>query len=223
MKEGEIYRNKVNGDIVEIVDVNKEEVIYHIVKGVGERENFRKVLIEMSGCDFCLITSKKDFLKNFVVNSKKIEEKNEKEQEQKEQPVFTITKRLKDCSIAHRLMNYNGRCANTHGHTYHFEIELKVAGQKENGISVDFNDFKEVDKFLQDNWDHAVLVNSSDKSLIDFLIAERQRYFQLSGNPTAENMCIYLKAFVSNLFKGYNNIVDIKVRIWETETSICEL
>lgn len=137
--------------------------------------------------------------------------------------VFTIRKKLKDCSIAHRLMNYNGKCANLHGHSYHFEIELKIAGQQENGISVDFNDFKEIDKFLQDNWDHAVLVNSSDKNLIDFLKAEKQRYFLLSSNPTAENMCVYLKDLVSSFFKDYNNIIDIKVRIWETETSICEL
>lgn len=141
----------------------------------------------------------------------------------KEKKIFTIRKRLKDCSIAHRLVNYNGRCANLHGHSYHFEIELKVAGQKENGISVDFNDFKEIDKFLQDHWDHAVLVNSSDKSLIDFLKAEEQRFFILRNNPTAENMCIYLKDLVKSFLRDYNNIVDIKVRIWETETSICEL
>lgn len=215
MKIGEIYKNKVNGDIAEIVDVNKKEVIYHIVKGVREREDTRKILIGMLGHDFCLTTSKKDFLRNFVVSNKKTEDK--------EKQIFIIRKRLKDCSIAHRLVNYNGRCASHHGHSYHFEIELKVAGQQENGISVDFNDFKEIDNFLQDNWDHAVLVNSSDKSLINFLKVEKQRYFLLPGNPTAENMCIYLKDLVKNHFKDYNNIVDIKVRIWETETSICEL
>lgn len=137
--------------------------------------------------------------------------------------IFTIRKKLRDCSIAHRLMNYNGKCASCHGHTYHFEIELKIAGQQENGISVDFNNFKEIDNFLQDNWDHAVLVNSNDKNLIDFLKAEKQRYFLLSSNPTAENMCVYLKDLVKSFLKDYNNIVDIKVRIWETETSICEL
>lgn len=217
MKIGEIYKNKVNGDVVEIVNINKKEIVYHIIQGVGEREDSRKILIEILGHDFCLTTPKKDFLKNFIVGSQKTEDK------EKEKPIFTITKRLKDCSIAHRLMNYNGRCANLHGHSYHFEIELKVAGQQENGISVDFNDFKFIDEWLQTNWDHAVLVNSSDKSLIDFLKAEKQRYFLLSSNPTAENMCIYLKDIVRDLLKDYNNIVDTKVRIWETETSICEL
>lgn len=209
------YIDKRNGDMVEIIEVNKNEIVYHIVKGGEKREGSRKILIEILGHDFCLTISKKDFLKNFVVSNQKAEDKEKK--------IFTIRKKLKDCSIAHRLMDYNGKCENLHGHTYHFEIELKIAGQQENGISVDFNNFKEIDNFLQDNWDHAVLVNSSDKSLIDFLKAEKQRYFLLSGNPTAENMCVYLKDLVSSLLKDYNNIIDIKVRIWETDTSICEL
>lgn len=211
MKEGEIYKNKVNGDMVEVWNIERDLVVY---EPLNQKENEDVHLI-------LECTNKKTFKKMFVLDkkqSKKIEKKNEKEQ-----PVFTITKRLKDCSIAHRLVNYNGRCANLHGHSYRFEIELKVVGQQENGISVDFNDFKEIDNFLQDNWDHAVLVNSSDKSLINFLKAEKQRYFLLPDNPTAENMCIYLKDIVRGLLKDYNNIVDIKVRIWETETSICEL
>lgn len=212
------YIDKRNSDIVEIVEVNKNEIVYHIIGGNEKRENSRKILIEILGHDFCLTTSKKDFLKNFVASNQKTKDK-----EKEEKQIFTIRKKLKDCSIAHRLMDYNGKCENLHGHTYHFEIELKIAGQQENGISVDFNDFKEIDKFLQDNWDHAVLVNSSDKNLIDFLKAEEQRLFILHNNPTAENMCIYLKDLVSSLFKDYNNIVDLKVRIWETETSICEL
>ena len=209
MKIGEIYKNKVNGDMVEIWNIEQDLIMYEPLSQ-KENENVHLIL----EC-----TNKKTFKKMFVLDkkqSKKIEKK-------KEQPTFTITKKLKDCSIAHRLMNYNGKCANLHGHSYHFEIELKIAGQQENGISVDFNDFKEIDNFLQDNWDHAVLVNSSDKSLINFLKVEKQRYFLLSSNPTAENMCIYLKNLVKDLFKDYNNIVDIKVRIWETETSICEL
>lgn len=209
MKVGEVYKNKVNGDMVEIWNIEQDLIMYEPLNQ-KENENVHLIL----EC-----TNKKTFKKMFVLDkkqSKKIEKK-------EEQPIFTITKRLKDCSIAHRLVNYNGRCANLHGHSYHFEIELKVAGQQENGISVDFNDFKEIDNFLQDNWDHAVLVNSSDKSLINFLKVEKQRYFLLPSNPTAENMCIYLKDLVKDLFKDYNNIVDIKVRIWETETSICEL
>lgn len=209
------YIDKRNGDIVEIVEVNKNEIVYHIIGGGEKREDSRKILIEVLGHDFCLTISKKDFRKNFVVSNQKAEDKEKK--------IFTIRKKLKDCSIAHRLMDYNGKCENLHGHTYHFEIELKIAGQQENGISVDFNDFKEIDKFLQDNWDHAVLVNSSDKNLIDFLKAEEQRHFLLPNNPTAENMCIYLKDLVSSFLKDYNNIIDIKVRIWETDTSICEL
>lgn len=209
MKIGEIYKNKVNGEMVEIWNIEQDLIMYEPVNQ-KENENVHLIL----EC-----TNKKTFKKMFVLDkkqSKKIEKK-------KEQPIFTITKRLKDCSIAHRLVNYNGRCANLHGHSYHVEIELKVAGQQENGISVDFNDFKEIDNFLQDNWDHAVLVNSSDKSLVNFLRVEKQKYFLLPSNPTAENMCIYLKDLVKNHFKDYNNIVDIKVRIWETETSICEL
>ena len=210
------YIDKRNGDIIEIVEINGNEVSYHIVKGYKERESTRKMLIKALGHDFHLTTSKKDFLKNFIIDNQKTEVNKEKQ-------IFTIRKKLKDCSIAHRLMDYNGKCSNLHGHTYHFEIELKVVGQQENGISIDFNEFKKIDDWLQNYWDHAVLVNSYDKNLVNFLKKEEQRYFLLSNNPTAENMCIYLKNLVKDLFKDYNNIVDLKVRIWETDTSICEL
>lgn len=69
------YIDKRNGDIVEVVEVHKNEIIYHIIGGNEKREGSRKILIEILGHDFCLTISKKDFLKNFVVSNQKTENK----------------------------------------------------------------------------------------------------------------------------------------------------
>ena len=226
MKIGEIYKNKVNGDMVEIWHIEQDLIMYEPLNQ-KENENVHLIL----EC-----TNKKTFKKMFVLDkkqSKKIEKKNEKEQEQKqeqkEQPTFTITKRLKDCSIAHRLMNYDGKCSNLHGHTYHFEVTFEVKNRQHNGISIDFNDFKFIDEWLQTNWDHATLLNEKDINLIHLLESEGQNVFTMDVNPTVENMCIILKKYIKMRLIGdsINNdnlcfISDIKVKIWETETSICE-
>ena len=69
------YIDKRNSDIVEIVEVNKNEIVYHIIGGDEKRENSRKILIEILGHDFCLTISKKDFLKNFVASNQKTKDK----------------------------------------------------------------------------------------------------------------------------------------------------
>lgn len=106
-----------------------------------------------------------------------------------------ITKELKMFDAAHRLLNYEGKCANLHGHTYKCQVIVNVTEKKLNkaGISIDFNLFKEIDNWIQENWDHACLVNKKDKNLISFLEQENNKYFIFDYNPTVENMVIYLK------------------------------
>lgn len=135
--------------------------------------------------------------------------------------MFKLNKELRGLSIAHRLKNYKGKCSNYHGHWYRVEIAVELEQQDKAGLSLDFNYFKVIDNWLQDNWDHITLVYKEDTELLNFLKQENSKYYILEENTTVENMCKELRKIIdeNKWLEGLN----YKVRIWETPTSSCEL
>jgi len=135
---------------------------------------------------------------------------------------YILTKKLKDASIAHRLVkNYPKSCRNIHGHTYHFEATIELEGLDKYDMGIDFADIKKIcDKYIQDNWDHTTLVSAEDKSFIRFLKKENMKHFVFPGNTTAENMSEFLTTiFFVKLNAKYPNINCVQTRVWETEES----
>lgn len=98
---------------------------------------------------------------------------------------------------AHFLPDYEGPCANVHGHSYKLEVTvsgpLGAAGNVQ-GMVMDFTDLKRaVDEAIISQWDH--------KSLNDVV----------SFRPTAENLAT--EAF-NRLKKA--GLPVTRVRLWET-------
>ena len=143
--------------------------------------------------------------------------------------MYVLEKKLKDASIAHRLIKeYGGGCKNIHGHTYHFSITVICNSLNEYGMGIDFNDIKIIcDNWIQRYWDHVTLVVSADKSFIDFLKKEEMRFFILEGsydNTTVENMCDFLvNLFWKEFEYHFNNVEEISLTTWETDESSCTL
>ena len=101
---------------------------------------------------------------------------------------------------AHFLTNYNGKCANIHGHRW--RVVLNVSGEPLNGMVVDFNIIKKDLKELCDYFDHSFIVenNSLKEELFNMLNSQ----FLLRVVPfrtTAEN---FSKYFYDTLSKKYN-------------------
>lgn len=92
---------------------------------------------------------------------------------------------------AHHLENYEGECANLHGHRWVLEVYIKVP--ESDDISLDFKDAKE-------------LIN---KELPDHQYLNKIYPF----NPTAENIARHLKKELGKHF-----IVD-QLILWESPTS----
>jgi len=115
---------------------------------------------------------------------------------------------------AHRLAGYDGLCAHVHGHRYVVEFKFEVACVNELGISVDFNDIKNVvGSWIDRDWDHTLLVNALDQSLS--VLNGAQRIKRLNGNPTAENIAVEMAMGVSKLIADWP--VTLKsVIVWET-------
>ncbi len=131
-----------------------------------------------------------------------------------------ITKTVK-WEAGHRLAkDYPGNCQHVHGHSYVATIEMTLTARALNkfGFVKDFNDFKEVKTWIDDNWDHAFLVASDDVPMREFLKANEQRTFIFEDNPTAENIAKILFGKASDILNdGCSEVT--KVIINETATS----
>lgn len=106
---------------------------------------------------------------------------------------LTIERRF---AAAHYLQNYDGKCANLHGHTW--KVVVVLAGEKLiNGMLVDFGDMKK----LLDNMlpDHSCL-----NELYSF-------------NPTAENLARHFYEILI-LLPGPIAIMLESVTVWESDT-----
>jgi len=111
---------------------------------------------------------------------------------------------------AHRLLDYNGKCANLHGHTWKGEVRIiniySIDKVVPDGILLDFSKIKKIiEKF-----DHTYL-----NDLINI-------------NPTAENLSALICLMVTDeVWKRFKPIVDehpsqyykVTVKLWESDSS----
>ena len=121
----------------------------------------------------------------------------------------------------HRLLDYDGKCAYPHGHTYRAEVLLTSASLNELGLVHDFTDLKDKIKgWVDENWDHAFLVNSQDDELIKGMgSASLVRLYEFQDeNPSCEVMSrvLYEKSV------ALCGITPAKVRLWESVSQYAE-
>ena len=101
---------------------------------------------------------------------------------------------------AHHLPGYNGKCANVHGHSWKFEVEIQgYVGP--DGMVIDFSVLKKVVQPLVDQLDHDDL----------------NKYVE---NPTAENLAAYIFNFVE---KSPLQLNVTRVSVWESEDSYASI
>ena len=121
----------------------------------------------------------------------------------------------------HRLLDYNGKCAYPHGHTYRTEVFIKSQSLNDLGLVYDFTDLKDkIKTWVDENWDHAFLVNSQDSELISGLGgASLVRLYEFQDeNPSCEVMSRVLYEKTVELC----NLVPAKVRLWESVNQYAE-
>ena len=123
--------------------------------------------------------------------------------------VVTIGKEFR-FEAAHVLPNHKGKCAQPHGHSYRFIVELSgpvstVPGASDEGMVVDFGDVSAVWKGLEPRIDHRDL----------------NQALPASYHPTtAENIARYLvDYFRDNLERDDADLFVDSVTVWETATS----
>ena len=91
---------------------------------------------------------------------------------------------------AHRLNDYQGKCANLHGHNWVVEVELWGTELNEIGILIDFKDAKRALNEVLYEFDHRYLNELAP--------------FNAGVNPTAENIAriIYERLLIHSSLQG---------------------
>jgi len=110
--------------------------------------------------------------------------------------LLTVSKTFR-FEAAHKLIGYDGDCANLHGHSYVLEIQVKGVVDEQGFVM----DFKELKHFVQ-------------TKVIDLL--DHVYLNDIIKNPTAENIVIWI------VRKLQQDLMIYKVRLWETVDSYCE-
>jgi 6-pyruvoyltetrahydropterin/6-carboxytetrahydropterin synthase len=121
----------------------------------------------------------------------------------------------------HRLLDYAGKCAFPHGHTYRAEVFLGAASLDSLGLVFDFIDLKEpIKAWIDANWDHAFLANSRDLEMIEALalVSKHKLFLFQDENPSCEVMARELYNKVAVLCK----VAPAKVRLWESLNQYAE-
>ena len=107
-------------------------------------------------------------------------------------------------NAAHRLVEYQGKCENLHGHNWKVEVVISSRQLDKCGMVMDFRRLKDELNSVLDRLDHTYL-----NDLPDFK----------KTNPTSENIASYIYSKLNQLIKEKR--VRLKeVSVWETETSL---
>lgn len=125
-----------------------------------------------------------------------------------------VTKRF-SFEAAHYLPNYNGKCANLHGHSYKLEVT--------------FSDVKNFIGHEDDNYkaeDYMVIDFTKLKKFVEEEVTSKLDHINLNSVytiPTAEVMCVYIyesiKVRVNELRESNSYLKLEEVKLWETEDS----
>lgn len=119
-------------------------------------------------------------------------------------------------AYGHRLLNYNGKCENLHGHNGLVEVTLAAAELNGEKMVMDFTELgRTVKVWLDENLDHKVILAKADP-LAPVLKAQGQACYLTDDNPTAET----LARLVFDVAEGRMKLPVDEVAFWETPTSM---
>ena len=124
---------------------------------------------------------------------------------------------------AHRQLDYDGKCAYVHGHTWRgvFVVRTERFSRLEKlDMSVDFGALKDIFKFL----DHKMLISARDGTFLDPKLFEPQGVVVMPGeNPSVENVAEYCLdqavEVLQKLFPERGHQYHIEVSIQETDNN----
>ena len=138
---------------------------------------------------------------------------------------YKSTKKLGPISVGHRQWKDQGHCAWVHG--YGRYIQFTFEGELDHRQWVmDFGDLKDIKQWLEDQWDHRLLLASDDPHISDFEKMHELGTMNINimdvtkgWGPGIEASCKFVFDHVSPLIdeKTDGRVKLVQVEIWEHE------
>ncbi len=127
--------------------------------------------------------------------------------------MFRITQEV-HFSYGHRLTNYEGPCANLHGHNARVQIELSSDRLNHQGMVVDFFEVKKtLGEWIKNTLDHKLILADNDP-LVPVLEKAGEPFVVMKESPTAEALARWI------FTEGRHLRLPIsRITLWETANS----
>jgi len=110
--------------------------------------------------------------------------------------MYRVAREIDFC-YGHRLLNYEGKCKNLHGHNGLLIVTFEVADLDDRGMVVDFSDIKRViSQWVDDHLDHRMILCRHDP-VVPLLRDMGEPLFVIDENPTAENIARVIFEFAA--------------------------
>ncbi len=138
---------------------------------------------------------------------------------------FQSTKKLGPISVGHRQWRDNGHCAWVHGYGRYIQFTFEGDLDERQWV-MDFGDLKDVKQWLEDQWDHRVMIASDDPQLEKLKEMHALNIMNINvmdvdkgWGPGIEASCKFVYDHVQPLIdqKTDGRVKLTKVEIWEHE------
>ena len=113
---------------------------------------------------------------------------------------FRSTKTFRNLPCAHRRWKHEGHCAHVHGYSREFHLVFRCRQRDSNGFVMDFGALKPVKAFLEQHFDHTLLLDEDDPLLARFRELESEGACRLVILPDVgmEGSAEFVFRWVSN-------------------------
>ena len=119
---------------------------------------------------------------------------------------------------SHRLLYYQGKCANLHGHRWKIEVWMEGEPDEKTQILIDYSLIKQV----INKYDHQIILNAKDPMVPR--IQEFHPVITTPGDPTSELIASIIKDDLLATCRERGIAATVtKIRVWESPTSCAEL
>ncbi len=119
---------------------------------------------------------------------------------------------------SHRLLHYEGKCANLHGHRWKVEIWMGGEPDPVTKILIDYSIIKKI----VDKYDHQIILNRDDPMVPR--IQEFHKVITTPGDPTSELMADLIRDDLYAFCREHGIKATVpKIRVWESPTAFAEL
>jgi 6-pyruvoyltetrahydropterin/6-carboxytetrahydropterin synthase len=123
--------------------------------------------------------------------------------------------------MGHRLPFHTGGCQNIHGHSYRMRVTIEGTLDS-SGMVLDYFDLKEIVEPLVQQIDHSFLCDDRDEQMLAFFREQPLKHVVVQFRTTAENLAGWFLARIAERLAPYRNLMDLTVRVHETERTYAE-